>query len=177
MLKDPASIALAAFFSFLGISISIYQVCCCPKNGLHRVVCTHTGGVLTSSSVVSRPADTMPPAQLHRASVPGKNLVVQHRDGILISWVASSCANAACWDQNCNARRGTSSGLSSWCLCMPLDPSVHCNGVLEPSTLILCGTGEWLCWFWHTVHDARCTAADVAVCRCVWPSWLSAQAP
>lgn len=26
MLKDPASIALAAFFSFLGVGISVYQV-------------------------------------------------------------------------------------------------------------------------------------------------------
>lgn len=26
MLKDPASIALAAFFAFLGVGISVYQV-------------------------------------------------------------------------------------------------------------------------------------------------------
>lgn len=49
MLKDPASIALAAFFSFLGISISIYQVNSqqqeIPQQSTRRAVaeaCTHT---------------------------------------------------------------------------------------------------------------------------------------
>jgi hypothetical protein len=48
MLKDPASIALAAFFSFLGISISIYQV------GLVVLACSGCCTVLGCACLISR---------------------------------------------------------------------------------------------------------------------------
>lgn len=74
MLKDPASIALAAFFSFLGVGISVYQV--------REIIWKLQPWVLfgldpdgaEAAVLPCRPAaaaDTMPPAQLHGACVPG----------------------------------------------------------------------------------------------------------
>jgi hypothetical protein len=136
MLKDPASIALAALFAFLGILISIYQVRSAPQRaGWRAAQDARVNDHVTADDICRTPrhfpscaclpADTLPPQELHRASVPG---APRHAGRARHSavWSRAMCVrhpqHPACMctlHPHTHTRRGTSSASSSWSRCMP----------------------------------------------------------
>ena len=118
MLKDPASIALAALFSFLGISISVYQVRKAPYSINRAPSCT----AANTLTIGLWAADIMPPAQLHRAGV----------SGVVFDVTWMECSHA--W---ISLGVGLSHGTPSWLAAAEVHHQDHIHGPSLCNWLIL----------------------------------------